>query len=1057
MSNFNEYFRKTALPLIMRRFYSSVDSYSTSHKITKLNYELEKTSPKPASYFIENGLTANHRVLITYEMDNKPTQYYSEFSIPKEIDGAFIIDGRYRIPTNKLANSYECRIKTSDFGKGDKMVKFDYNHEYLIDRKILRIRHYDIDTGVKSRPTEIPYDKIDESINDPEKREMLKLTDNQQKKLIIKLDLDYVPEYINTKIIDECIAFGDDKVHDFIIDKEINSVSQSFMQFLFEDGNGKNFKTASKIMKTYFAREGKLLEENSTITNLATKFWRGGMIQTLDDKTATELTVPPGVNAINLESIKSKITFPSSCAYNPTYSDLIDVGDTPNNQNISLLNSLTVATHLTDDGILYDVYDKDFNKITIKYIDYLLKKVCSSEYIDYDTKTLKPNENGEVEVKHRMRRKMVPVGEVELIDLPPDYRLSSTVRRIPFVNFTDSVRISMGSSMLKQAIPLPNAQRPLVDSGNYEDLKDNVLNEKFRYPEGKVVDINEDDVVIELPDKKIVKVARRTGIQSLNDVTVFTEPKVKVGQKVKEGDIICGPHEIDGDTVKTGVNTTVLFHAYNGLVHEDAVVVSESYADRMACYQLIDISIDVKNLSAIKWMAPIGTPVKYKDVVVTLLKTNRLDKLNQAINDKFGIEDDAAMNGLLTEQYLTVPNNIEDAVVSDILVQENIDRLAKKSKNIKTPDYSWSLSSAKVIKEYEKNKDRQVIYDNYPEYIASDTLDPINLDEKTYKVVYTIRVRLIKRQRLVVGSKITNRYGGKGVVSAIEPDEKMPILVDSEGNQKRVEIVMNPYSTINRKIPSVIYEAAMANCCIKIHDNVEKWKSTAAGRKKIMPMINKYYPGKYDKMTVEQFIKLHDSSPLEEVYSMKVGSFSTVTPEKIQSMMKDLNVSTQSKVLMPKLNLCDLDEIKETMSDEEYNKFLEDNRGKFEEVDKPLMAGSITMEQLYHMPMYSNKVTSDMQPQNPKIEPISGRGNYRKTGQIIGEYELWALLSRGNRKFIQSARKDSEVRQNQEFLDNLLGLGIIVTDSKGYAQGGSNLKNQLNKMKTKYRFRNGEK
>lgn len=174
-------------------------------------------------------------------------------------------------------------------------------------------------------------------------------------------------------------------------------------------------------------------------------------------------------------------------------------------------------------------------------------------------------------------------------------------------------------------------------------------------------------------------------------------------------------------------------------------------------------------------------------------------------------------------------------------------------------------------------------------------------------------------------------------------------------------------------------------------------------------------------------------------------------------MMKDLNVSTQSKVLMPKLNLCDLDEIKETMSEEEYNKFIEDNRGKFEEVDKPLMAGSVTMEQLYHMPMYSNKVTSDMQPQNPKIEPISGRGNYRKTGQIIGEYELWALLSRGNRKFIQSARKDSEVRQNQEFLDNLLGLGIIVTDSKGYAQGGSNLKNQLNKMKTKYRFRNGEK
>nr|DAW21987.1 MAG TPA: hypothetical protein [Bacteriophage sp.] len=34
-----------------------------------------------------------------------------------------------------------------------------------------------------------------------------------------------------------------------------------------------------------------------------------------------------------------------------------------------------------------------------------------------------------------MKRKMVPVEEVELIDLHPDYRLSSTTRRIPFTNY----------------------------------------------------------------------------------------------------------------------------------------------------------------------------------------------------------------------------------------------------------------------------------------------------------------------------------------------------------------------------------------------------------------------------------------------------------------------------------------------------------------------------------------------------------------------------------------------------------------------------------------------
>jgi hypothetical protein len=48
---------------------------------------------------------------------------------------------------------------------------------------------------------------------------------------------------------------------------------------------------------------------------------------------------------------------------------------------------------------------------------------------------LKPDKDGQVEVKYRMKRKMVPVEEVELIDLHPDYRLSSTTRRIPFVNY----------------------------------------------------------------------------------------------------------------------------------------------------------------------------------------------------------------------------------------------------------------------------------------------------------------------------------------------------------------------------------------------------------------------------------------------------------------------------------------------------------------------------------------------------------------------------------------------------------------------------------------------
>lgn len=59
---------------------------------------------------------------------------------------------------------------------------------------------------------------------------------------------------------------------------------------------------------------------------------------------------------------------------------------------------------------------------------------------------MKPNKDNMVEVKYRMRRKMVPVDEVQLIDLHPDYRLSETSRQIPFISMVDSVRVSMGKN-----------------------------------------------------------------------------------------------------------------------------------------------------------------------------------------------------------------------------------------------------------------------------------------------------------------------------------------------------------------------------------------------------------------------------------------------------------------------------------------------------------------------------------------------------------------------------------------------------------------------------------
>lgn len=257
------------------------------------------------------------------------------------------------------------------------------------------------------------------------------------------------------------------------------------------------------------------------------------------------------------------------------------------------------------------------------------------------------------------------------------------------------------------------------------------------------------------------------------------------------------------------------------------------------------------------------------------------------------------------------------------------------------------------------------------------------------------------------------------------------------------------------KIPSVISEVALGNIATTIHTKVEELKKTATGRKKAKAMVDKYYGSRYKDMTPDEFIAFHNSNPIEEIYYFNVGCFSDYTPEKIQSWMDELGVTTQYEVMMPESELTDLKELESILSPEEYEKTVKEMRGKFIKVDKPLMTGQVYLERLYHQPQCSNKVTTDMADQRDK-DPISGRGFYRANGgQKIDELTLSALLSRHAKAFIKKSREDVEFEQNQIFLDNLLGLGLMITDEKGYPQGGSNLKSSMNKLKTKYRMKGG--
>ena len=320
MSNFNEYFRNKGASLMVERFFGNADTFNPNVKIATMTHSIVDEPEQPASYYVENGLTATHKVRIEYTTTDAPDEIkYSEFEVPKEIDGVFIIEGAYRIATNKMGSDYDCRIRMS--GSGDYIINFDYDRRYDINKRILKIKRTNPELRLIDRDVKLKYEEIDAATG--ETKELLKLSEDQIKKFQIKLDIDYKPEYISTRLINDCLAFGDDRLKDLIIDKTIESVPTSFIKHIFRSNNGRNYNSARRHISSYFAKYGKLSEQVSVITTMSIRFFKGSS----DSKGDTGLQVPPGINAANLQSLGSKITVPATVAFNSTFTDLIDIAD----------------------------------------------------------------------------------------------------------------------------------------------------------------------------------------------------------------------------------------------------------------------------------------------------------------------------------------------------------------------------------------------------------------------------------------------------------------------------------------------------------------------------------------------------------------------------------------------------------------------------------------------------------------------------------------------------------------------------------------------------------
>ena len=261
--------------------------------------------------------------------------------------------------------------------------------------------------------------------------------------------------------------------------------------------------------------------------------------------------------------------------------------ETPEGPNIGLIVSLSTYARVNEFGFIETPYSVVKNAEVTKDVEFLSAIqekdhpiAQANALIDASNKFVNPLVTSRVEGEFTM----VKNEDIELMDISPNQLVSVSASLIPFLENDDANRALMGSNMQRQAVPLLNAQSPLVGTG---------IEGVVAKDSGITVVANRDGVVVYVDASRIIlkhfpedenggEIDKPATIYKLskfirsNQNTCFNHrPIVKEGQLVRAGEVIAdGPATENGD-LALGKNVTVAFMPWGGYNFEDSILVGE--------------------------------------------------------------------------------------------------------------------------------------------------------------------------------------------------------------------------------------------------------------------------------------------------------------------------------------------------------------------------------------------------------------------------------------------------------------------------------------------------
>jgi len=269
--------------------------------------------------------------------------------------------------------------------------------------------------------------------------------------------------------------------------------------------------------------------------------------------------------------------------------------ETPEGPNIGLIASLSTYARVNEFGFLETPYRKVENGNVTNQIEYLSADV-EDRYVIAQANARLDGRGYFVEDKVFCRYKddflTLNSKDVQYMDVSPRQLVSIAASLIPFLEHDDANRALMGSNMQRQAVPLLETEAPLIGTGiEFRAAKDSgtmIISKN----EGSVSYVDSEEIAIGPKRYKLRKFERSNANTCINQ-----RPLVKLGQKVKVGDIIADGAGTSNGELALGRNVLVAFMPWRGYNFEDAILISEKIVkeDKYTSIHIEEFEIDARD------------------------------------------------------------------------------------------------------------------------------------------------------------------------------------------------------------------------------------------------------------------------------------------------------------------------------------------------------------------------------------------------------------------------------------------------------------------------------